>query len=83
MTLVEERVGFDAARRAMQDAQNDLFKLSIEAGGLTGLLRLIAGSTEHLDENKCMAFGVLADHAQRIENGIMAIHDRLNEDEAA
>lgn len=68
--------------RAMQSAAhkacNELFTLSLDAGGLAGLLQLIAAS-EELAEQQRMAVGALADMAQRIENEITAIADRLGE----
>ena len=82
MKLVATDAETTALRQTMFKAQNDVHRLSLDAGALAGLLRLIAGNTEHLNENQRMAFGVLEDQAQAIENEIMAIHERLDADEA-
>lgn len=66
-------------RTKASEACNELFTLSIRAGGLAGLLELIAGNSEGLTEQQGMAFGELADIAQAIENEITAIADRLGE----
>ncbi len=68
-----------ALRSAVRKACDELFTLSIEAGGLAGLLKLIAGNNDQLTEQVGMAIGALADMAQRIENEITAIADRLGE----
>ena len=71
-----------ALSNAAYEACNELFTLSIEAGGLAGLLKLIAGNSDQLSEQEGMAIGALADMAQRIENEITAIADRLKEAKA-
>ena len=68
-----------ALRSAAHKTCDELFTLSIEAGGLAGLLKLIAGNNDQLNEQVGMAIGVLADMAQRIENEITAIAGRLDE----
>ena len=68
-----------ALRSAAHKACDELFTLSIDAGGLAGLLKLIAGNNDQLNEQEGMAIGVLADMAQRIENEITAIAERLGE----
>ena len=77
--LVDPSPEAGAMRSAIWNAQNDLHTLSVDAGGLAGLLRLVAGSTD-LNEQERLAFGVLTDHAQKIENEIMAIHDRMGDE---
>ena len=79
MRLVDPSPEAGAMRSAIWNAQNDLHTLSVDAGGLAGLLRLVAGSTD-LNEQERLAFGVLTDHAQKIENEIMAIHDRMGDE---
>lgn len=68
-----------ALRSAALDACNELFTLSIDAGALAGLLKLIAGNKDQLSEQQSMAIGALGDIAQGIENEISAIADRLGE----
>lgn len=76
MRLVDTSPEATALRSAALDCANQLFTLSISAGGLAGLLQLISGS-EDLPEQQRMAVGALADMAQKIENEITAIADRL------
>lgn len=78
MHLVETSPAADALRAVNCAASNDLFTLSVEAGGLAGLLELISAS-DGLPEQQQMAIGALADMAQRIENEITAIGQRLGE----
>ena len=77
--LVDTSSEAQALRSAAGEACNELFTLSIEAGGLAGLLKLIAGNNDQLTEQEGMAIGALADMAERIENEITAIADRLGE----
>lgn len=79
LQLVDLSPEASALRSAAHKACNELFTLSVEAGGLAGLLKLIAGNSDQLSEQEGMAIGVLADMAQRIENEITAISDRLGE----
>jgi hypothetical protein len=66
-----------ALRSASHAAAEELFTLSIQAGGLVGLLELIAGNKDRLTEQEGMAIGALAEMPQQIENEINAIADRL------
>lgn len=77
--LVDLSPAGQALRSAAGATCNELFDLSLQAGGLAGLLELIAGNGDGLTEQQCMAVGALADMAQRIENEITAIADRLGE----
>jgi hypothetical protein len=76
MHLVETSPAADALRAANWAASNDLFTLSIEAGGLAGLLQLVAESGR-LQQEQQLAIGSLADMAERIEKEITAISERL------
>lgn len=75
--LVDLSPEAQALHSAAHGACNELFDLSIKAGGLTGLLELIAGSKERLSEQEGIAIGALAEMAQRIEDEINAIAGRL------
>lgn len=77
LQLVDHSPEAAALRSAALEAGNELFTLSIEAGGLAGLLRLISGNGEDLSEQQGMAFVALADMAERIVSEINAIADRL------
>lgn len=79
LQLVDQSPEACALRNSAHQACNQLFTLSIEAGGLAGLLKLIAGNNAQLNEQEGMAIGALADMAERIENEITAIADRLGE----
>jgi hypothetical protein len=75
--LVDSTPEAAVLRGAAHAAAEDLFTLSIQDGGLVGLLELIAGNKDRLTEQEGMAIGALAEMAQQIENEINAIADRL------
>lgn len=77
MRLVDLSPGAQALRSAAHVACDDLFNLSLHAGGLVGLLELIAGNKDRLTDQECLALGELGEMAQRIETEINAIADRL------
>lgn len=82
MHLVDNSREAAALRRAILAGSNDLHSLSLEAGGLAGMLQLISGS-DKLTEPHRLALAMLADAAQRLENEIEAIAVRLDDAEPA
>jgi len=78
MQLVDTSPEAAALRHALLTGSNELHNLSLEAGGLAGLLQLVSGS-EYLDEQQRMALGVVADMAQRLKNEIEAAATRLGD----
>lgn len=79
MKLVDASPQAAGLHSAALACTNELFTLSIAAGGLAGLLDLAAGNKQDLTEQQGLALGMLADMAQSIENEIAAIADRLGE----
>jgi len=77
--LVDDSCGASTLRKAALQGCNKLHDLSLEVGALAGLLELIAGNKNGLDEYQAMAIGALADMALGIESKITGISDELGE----
>mgnify|MGYP001054773899 FL=1 len=83
MKLAETATAGTELRRAVHDCSNGLFDLSIEAGALAGLLKLISGSLEQLGERQAWGIGALADKAGEIENRIAELAALLDQADKA